>query len=507
MMSLEYLIITFLLLLLSSVVFCHIRYRKKHNQSLLNTQLQSEITIEQPQNLDKQDENAINAARNRYLSGISHELRTPLNVIMGYAQLLEKKASPHDPNKEKYSLMRHNCQHLAHLIEGILEFSAIEAGRIKVQQEWVDLEELIKQIIVMFKSQALKKGLTFESNIDARLPNEVKTDHKRLQQILINLLSNAIKFTDEGSIGLDIKYRNQIATFTIKDTGCGIDENDLQRIFIPFERVERSHKKTSGTGLGLSITQMLAELLGGELKVKSTIGSGSEFIFKIMLAPQTAFNHSKNDANPQIEVSTNQNIIHNVLVVDDEASHRDLTVEILKDLPFKITVAADGLIAQSDLSKNFYHLAIIDVAMPNLNGWQLAQWINQNHPETKIIMLSGNPRDAEKNQKAHYNAYLTKPVNVSQLLSQISQILELGWHENIAEKPNESKYKKIVLKQSDHAALQNMVDIGHINGIQTYLDKLLNKKFIDKKQYEQMASPLKNMNLKLFKSMIDHEQS
>ncbi len=497
------LIITLLLIMLAFLAVVYWRSKKQQTQAELKVQsLKQEIQNlhQQQQQLDhaKADAESANQAKNRYLSGISHELRTPLNVIMGYAQLLENQTDEVDKNKTTYALMRHNCEHLAHLIDGILEFSAIESGRLKVQFELFDLKELIQQLNMMFKTQAEKNGLEFITNQAANLPQTVKSDHKRIQQILINLLSNAIKFTEQGHVAFNISYRNQVVTFTIKDTGCGIDSSDLTRIFEPFERIEQSHKPIKGTGLGLPITQLLVELLGGELTVNSEVNQGSEFVFKIMLSAQAKAPKSstlnKNNNHKQ----------HQILVVDDEASHRMLIHDMLTPHGFQVLLAESGVVTQKLMATSAIDLVILDVAMPGMDGWQLATWIRGQHPTTKIMMLSANPRDMESHTHRPHDAYLTKPVKINQLLSQLNQLLDLGWTQQAQNQPQSGKPQPVKLEQEQQTALLNMADIGHINGIESYLEHMHANKQIDDNQYRQLTQPIKHMNLDTFKQMISH---
>lgn len=478
------------------------RFRQQHHQAQQQLQqLQQQLHLQQQkqQQLDaaKSDAEAANQAKNRYLSGISHELRTPLNVIMGYAQLLEQRAADGDDDKAIFALMRHNCEHLTHLIEGILEFSAMESGKLKVQFETFDLKELINQLNLMFKTQAEQQGLDFITTQAAHLPQTVKSDPKRLQQILINLLSNAIKFTTTGQVEFNISYRNQVATFSIKDTGCGIAEADLQRIFEPFERIE--HQQVKGTGLGLAITRLLVDLLGGELTVSSQINQGSEFTFRIMLAPQTAPNHTPTE-QPDPTLTSQKH----VLIVDDEASHRELLHDMLSPHGFRLSLAADASQAQQVLQQNAVDLAILDVAMPGMDGWQLATWIRAQHSNSKILMLSANPRDMEHSQNRPHDAYLTKPFKVNQLLSHLNQLLQLGWQQQATQHDKALTTGSIQLAAEQQTALLNMADIGHINGIAAYLEKMYAKQQLNEQQYQQLSQPIKNMNLATFKQMIAH---
>ena len=486
-------------------------YRKLYtaNQAIISTQDQLQQLTTKQQQLDtaKADAEAANQAKNRYLSGISHELRTPLNVIMGYAQLLENQAGETDPNKEKYSLMRHNCEHLAHLIEGILEFSAIESGKLKVQYDDFNLHELLDNLSLMFKTQAEQKGLKFVTQLTNTMPKRVKTDQKRLQQILINLLSNAVKFTDQGLIEFSTSYRNQVASFSIKDSGCGIKKEDLSRIFKPFERIEQGQKHITGTGLGLSITQLLVDLLGGDIQVKSTPGHGSEFTFKIMLSAQSMGNNSiTSEQNRETIESCAQ---HTIMVVDDEQSHRDLIANILSPYGFNILHADQGETAQHIINnlapEELIDLAILDVSMPGMSGWQLAEWLSQQSPTTQVMMLSANPRDMESNQHQPHDAYLTKPIKINQLLNQLNVLLNLGWHQASTTPKHETNELQLSLTKEHITALLNMVEIGHISGIENYLQQLYADEHLVEADYLHLLKPVKHANLNIFKQLILHE--
>lgn len=480
--------------------------KKRHDDTVRILQQKQSINIKELNTEDKkQKEHKNTAAKTRYLSGISHELRTPLNVIMGYAQLLENQALDDDPNRDKFTLIRHNCEHLNHLIEGILEFSAIEAGKLKVQFEVIDLHDLINQISAMYQHQAQMKGLTFDFHVDQKLPASVKTDHKRLQQILLNLLNNAIKFTDEGSVAFNVTYRNQVAAFTIKDSGRGIKKDDLERIFEPFERIEHVDKPIKGTGLGLPITRLLVELMGGDLSVKSTVNEGSEFIVKMMLAP-LATNSQTNNKSQLKTLSTYNNKLNqdkHILVVDDEQSHRHLIVDILQQHEFQLSTAADAESVKEIPANTEISLAIIDVSMPVTNGWELAQWFKTNRPKTKVLMLSANPRDTQSNSAHLYDAYLTKPVKIKQLLNIINTLLELNWEQTYTSDQANTPTAQVTLSNEHEDALHNMLEIGHIKGIQTYLQKLAAEGHITEQQHKQLEKPLNDMNLETFKLMID----
>ncbi len=471
--------------------------------------IQLEQLTKQNQQLHKQQQiaeqekahaEAANLAKNKYLSGVSHELRTPLNVIMGYAQLLENNTATTDPNHQSYHLIRKNCEHLSHLIEGILEFSAIESGKLRVQSEVIDLQQLLNQIEQMFASQAQQKNLRFETNISQHLPQLVKTDGKRLKQILLNLLSNAVKFTEQGFVHLTVKYRNQIATFEVADSGCGIANEQLEQIFNPFERIEQAGKKIPGTGLGLTIAKLLTELLGGELTVNSEPRKGTVFTLKLMLSAQS----SQNDQN-EIQVKTSPHN-HRLLIVDDVKAHRELLQTMLKPYGFVIDLAEHANQAKTLIGQNPYDLAFFDIAMPAEDGWQLADWCREQQHTFKIVMVSANPRDKEITRQPNHHAYITKPIQINNLLTTLNRLLNLGWEVNSNKQTDNhsghAKVKTIKINRSDRLVLQQLIEIGHINGIEKHLKAMQDKQQINKAEHQQLTEAVKQLNLTQLANLI-----
>jgi signal transduction histidine kinase len=226
---------------------------------------------------------AANVAKTRYIVGISHEIRTPLNSIFGYAQLLER-ASP-APMESAVRVIRRSAEHLSDLVDGLLDISRIENGLLRLNRDTLHLPDFLEQIVDMFRLQAATKGIVFQYIRPAHLPAHVHSDRKRLRQILINLLSNALKYTEAGQASLTVRYRSQVMEFEIADTGMGIQTNDLERIFEPFERGRSpAVRSIPGTGLGLTITKLLTQIMGGELLVQSEIGRGTTFTVRLMLS-------------------------------------------------------------------------------------------------------------------------------------------------------------------------------------------------------------------------------
>ena len=232
----------------------------------------------------KEAAEAANLAKSRFVVGVSHELRSPLNAILGYAQLMEHDTALSTARRGNVSTIRRSGEHMAGLIEALLDIAKIEAGRIDIYRDAVRLPEFLQQLVQMFQLQAAARGIEFEFSSRGHTPEIVHTDERRLRQILINLLSNAVKFTQAGIVHLRLSWRSEVAEFTVQDTGIGIGATDIERIFEPFVRLDGPTNSAPGVGLGLTITRLLTQIMGGELSVTSTPGQGSSFTVRLHLS-------------------------------------------------------------------------------------------------------------------------------------------------------------------------------------------------------------------------------
>jgi len=434
----------------------------------------------------KEEAEAANQAKSRYLTGISHELRSPLNAVLGYAQLLEKDPSMPEHRKDALGVIRRSGEHLADLIEGLLDISKIEAGRLDLHQDQVRIAVLMEQLVHMFRLQAEAKGLVFIYECKDRLPELVRTDEKRLRQILINLLSNAIKYTEKGSVIFKLRYRSQVAEFTITDTGEGIAGENIERIFRPFERVRKPGSTATGTGLGLTITRLLSEIMGGDIAVSSEIGKGSTFKASLMLAsinkPHTEFISA-----PVQTIYGYQGATRRLMLVDDEASHRQLMRAMLEPLGFSIIELDNPLLALDRLAQEIDHdncpdLIMLDVSMPGLNGWQLAKQLRDAGFHSPIIMVSADasegkdlPRHDNTEAAPLHDAYVIKPVRINLLLDHLGRLLNLVWRYEKQELiPEEINLIEAYELPAEHHLddLAHLAAIGHKKGLQTKIQEL-----------------------------------
>lgn len=427
----------------------------------------------------KENAEAANLAKSRYVVGLSHELRTPLNAVLGYAQVMERDEGLSEKRKANVGTIRRSAEHLSGLIDGLLDISRIEAGRLQVYSDEINIHEFLEQIVDMFKMQAEAKGLRFEFMKSRNLPAYVRTDEKRLRQILVNLLSNAIKFTEKGHVRLEVGYRSQVASFTVTDTGPGIPVAEQSKIFEPFGRSEaEAAKRTPGLGLGLTITKLLAETLGGAIAVSSDIGKGSSFVVRLMLAEVAM---PKKIRPPEQRIRGYAGSRRTIAVVDDNPDHRALIREILKPLGFDLWEASGAAECLEKVVQNRADLFLVDILMPGMNGWDLVKTLRDLEYRQPVIMLSANigDRTLRTDGPELHDDTLAKPFDLRQLLDKIQKQLDLTWVDEQVTDPVRPQRSNRSEPFADPGAshvreLISLGEIGYIHGIEAKLSELSN---------------------------------
>jgi len=424
----------------------------------------------------KEKAEAANQAKSRYVVGLSHELRTPLNAVMGYAQILERDAQLPENRRGSAQVIRRSAEHLSGLIDGLLDISKIEAGRLQVYSGEVNIQDFLDQIVDMFRLQAEAKGLEFRHSRSEALPVFVRTDEKRLRQILVNLLSNAIKFTSTGYVRFDVGYRMQVASFTVEDSGSGISPSDLDHVFEPFVRGEAERNRfTPGLGLGLTITKLLTETLGGEITVASTVGEGTRFQARLMLAK---VERPAKRLAPAREIVGYLGAPRTVMVVDDNADHRQLLREMLEPLGFSVLSAGDGQSCLDALGAARPDLFFLDIRMPGMSGWELLGRLRAMGISVPVIMFSANIGDGANpvSADAGHNDTLAKPFDLSQLIDRLGRHLGLEWVYAEDSRPEKAPVPRILRSPgAEHLrALAALGQIGHVRGIDEKLGELAN---------------------------------
>ncbi|MDO6763868.1 ATP-binding protein [Agarivorans sp. 1_MG-2023] len=453
---------------------------------LLSQEISAHEATDQALQQAKETAESANHAKSRYLTGISHELRTPLNSVLGYAQLLEKAPTLANEHVAKVSLIKRSGEHLADIIEGLLDISRIEAGKLELQRDQVEIGALLNDLVDMFSLQAKNKGISFSYQPSPYLPHWVVADETHLRQILINLLSNAVKFTQQGEVSLKVHYRNQVAEFTISDTGVGISEQDQERVFKPFERVRSGGSvQAQGTGLGLTITQLLTEIMGGNINLTSEPGKGSVFKLSLMLS---SIEKAPSQAPTLGKIESIDGPSKTVMVVDDDPNHRNLVLQILQPLGFSVLEASDAIDCLSALEHNKVDLFLLDISMPVMSGWQLLAELRKQAVESPIIMVSANANEPSfldagirHVEQALHNDYLAKPIRYNALLEKIAKALAITWRFSPITPPTPPQPSSLVantaptINQHQREQLNEinqMAQLGFVQGIEQGLQHL-----------------------------------
>ncbi|WP_245848447.1 hybrid sensor histidine kinase/response regulator [Actibacterium ureilyticum] len=422
----------------------------------------------------KEKAEAANLAKTRYMAGISHELRTPLNAIYGYAQLLEQDHDLQPAQRDAVLTIRRSSEHLAGLIENLLDISKIEAGRLELHRDRINLPALLHQITAIFERQAREKGIAFDIQTSPNLPEWVDFDEKRLRQIIINLLSNAISYTDRGAVRLKIKYRNEVALIEVSDTGIGIDPDQIDRIWKPFERF--APHAAGGSGLGLTITRLLVEILGGEITVDSTKGQGTTFAVRLMLPSVVGANALRAGwARPEKITATGYaGPRKTVMVVDDDLDHLRLLETVLKPMGFLVQSARDAETALSMLGDFSPDLFVLDIDMPGITGWEFAETLRAQpqHRSSPIIMVTGHALEAR--QATHHetlcDAFIVKPYSLNDFVMRAAGLMRLQLLSE-ADSPTPAPAARAIPDEA-LARLLTLAEIGHAAGLKHALDTL-----------------------------------
>jgi len=420
-----------LLFLLALRIFS--KYRERH---LRTEKERLEMTVtERTQELVKEKEKAqaSEKAKHQFLANMSHEIRTPMNAIKGMTDILMRR-SPKEDQREYLNGIKQSSDSLLVIINDILDISKIEAGKVELEKETFSINELAHNVHTIMQFKAEEKGLALVKDIPA---DEifVQGDSTRLRQILINLIGNAIKFTEKGLVTTTIKSE-QVGDklnlhFTVSDTGIGIDQNSIDKIFESFEQAySDTTRKFGGTGLGLSISKKLVELHGGKIWVESEKGKGSQFHFIIPYAISEAT--SKVIPSEDVTSNTAGAIAGiRILLVEDNAFNVVVAQEELEDAieGVQVEVAENGLIAVEKMKSSAFDVILMDIQMPVMNGFEATKAIrnlDSDKSNTPIIAMTANVLKEEVDlcYKAGMNDFIGKPFDTDELLSKINNLVK-----------------------------------------------------------------------------------
>ena len=370
----------------------------------------------------KNEAEKANHAKSEFLSSMSHELRTPLNAIVCFSELLESKEGLDSESKDFARDIVSASHNLLDLVNGVLDISKIEAGKMELINKEYNSQELFNSLSTMVIPRIGDKPIDFKTVIASDIPPVLKGDTGKLKQIILNLLTNAVKYTDKGFIKYrvecinDFKNNKTKLIITITDTGRGIKKEDIDRLFKKFERLEEDRNTSiEGTGLGLAITEGLAELMGGKITVISDYGKGSTFKFVVI---QEIVNVEVKEEKSNI-TSSDYNTFEgkNALIVDDSKLNLKVAENVLKNFLVTTESVTSGLECLSCVNSKKYDIIFMDIMMPNMSGEEVLRKLRENGVNTPVIALTADAIEGqeEKYMSEGFDGYISKPINKEKL--------------------------------------------------------------------------------------------
>ncbi len=448
-----------------------------------------------------------NRAKSEFLANMSHEIRTPMNAILGFAELLKDHITE-AKYKEYLNGIVIGGNNLLSIINDILDLSKIEAGRLELQYENINVENLIKELIQIFQIKAKEKGLTLKIEIDEQMPQMLYFDSVRLRQILLNLLGNAIKFTNIGVVQLnaiitnkDIQNKSLDIALEVIDTGKGIAKDQQELIFEAFRQQEgQSTRKFGGTGLGLTITKRLTEMMQGNITVQSEINAGAKFTIEFKNIRYS----DNNGFIANIPNNYHKTIRFNdqtVLLVEDIASNRLIVRGFLENMNLNIEEALNGLEAMEHLAIKIPDLILLDMQMPIMDGYETIEALKQSdqYKDIPVIALTASAmKDRELFLRTNCAGYLRKPVNRNDLILELAKYLVHTELDDKDTEPDESNTINMEINQLPSNLPESIIQTFNEIKDSMFIDEILIfcsdlKIFADDNQY----LPLKTFAIEL----------
>ena len=390
----------------------------------------------------KEEAERANTAKSRFLANMSHEIRTPINTIMGMDEMILREDTEGVPEEYAKAVKRHAkdirlaSESLLGLINDLLDMSKIESGKMHLVEIEYDVADFLRAIITMIRVKSSEKDLTFETKVDPQLPERLYGDAAKIKQVVLNLLTNAVKYTEHGGVTFAVsllKKEGETAwlQFLVRDTGIGIKPEDMEKLFTAYERLdEEKNTGIQGTGLGLDISKKFSELMGGEIRVESVYGEGSEFYFTLsqkILEEKGIGEFSEKTEHADSLAYVPQFVAPEakILVVDDNPMNLTVIKGLLKQTKARVTTAGGGEECLKKLREESFHVVLLDHMMPGMDGIETVQEIRKTHPDLPVYALTANSTaggDAFYQEKG-FTGYLAKPVE--------SEVLERSIKEHL----------------------------------------------------------------------------
>lgn len=382
----------------------------------------------------KEQAEAAASAKSQFLSNMSHEVRTPMNAIIGLCNLLLEEEGLTGKQWENLKSIKLSADNLLQVLNDILDIAKIDSGTLSVQEYDFDIQELVSQLVKIAGIKAAERDLVIGFHIDDRIPNMLKGDGGRLNQILLNLMDNAVKFTEQGSVKIKVNLNQKVGKrhhilFEIIDSGIGIPSDKHEIIFESFKQIRDGHtRQYGGTGLGLAITQKLVSLMGGEIKVESEPDKGSRFYFELGFEEGKKAENQKENSRTKPAVRSLKG--RKVLIVEDNFINQVLMTEIMKKWETEFAIAKNGMEAIQELEKTNFDIVLMDLQMPVMDGYEATENIRKINstvinPHVPVIAVSADAYETTRIKafEAGVSDYISKPFNHENLFELIVKYL------------------------------------------------------------------------------------